>query len=162
MKTKIVITAILLTISFLNAQAQSDMFEKLSNHRDVTSVYISKTLLGMVSNFNTGGADIRSLAGKLEQIEIYNSNGNREANQIIRDGVDSLTRARTYEVLMRVRDGESNTDIVFYGRKERNHFRDLIMHITLSNNVTIIRIMGNFTAEDIQKVMDSTNINNQQ
>jgi hypothetical protein len=160
MKTKIIVTTILLTISFLNAQAQnSDMFEKLSNHKDVTSVYISKTLLGMVSNFNTGGADIRSLAGKLEQIEIYNSNGNREANRIINEGVEELIKAKTYEVLMRVRDGGSSTDIVFYAQKERNHFRDLIMHITQANSATIIRIMGVFTAEDIQKVMDSTKTN---
>jgi hypothetical protein len=155
MKTKIFFTTAVLFFTILSVSAQSDMFERLSNHKDVTSVYISKTLLGMVSNFNTGGANIQSLAGKLEQIEIYSTNGNAEANRIIREGVENLVRTNTYEVLMRIRDNDNN--VVFYAQKEGDRFRDLIMHITQPNDATIIRIMGAFTAEDIQKVMDSAN-----
>ena len=158
MKTKIFFTVALLTISLLSAQAQSsDMFQRLSAHQDVTSVYISRALLSMMSNFNlnTGGVDIQRLSSRLEQIEIYNSNGNAEANRIIREGVASLVNSGTYEVLMRVQDGNNN--VVFYAQKEGNYFRDLIMHVRQSNDYVLIRIMGAFTAEDIQGVMDSTN-----
>jgi len=155
MKTKLFFTVALLAIGFLSIQAQnSDMFEKLSNHRDVTSVYISRTLLRMMSNFDVGGADVRSLAGRLEQIEIHNSNGNAEANRIIREGMEQLEKSDDYELLLRIRDGNSG-NIVFYAKKEDEYFRDLIMHIEEANNSTIIRIMGAFTAEDIQGVMDS-------
>ena len=156
MKAKIFFTVALLAIGFLPVQAQSsDMFEKLSNHRDVTSVYISRTLLRMMSNFDVGGADVRSLAGRLEQIEIHNSNGNAEANRIIREGMEQLEKSDDYELLLRIRDGNSGGNIVFYAKKEDEYFRDLIMHIEEANNSTIIRIMGAFTAEDIQGVMDS-------
>ena len=162
MKTKTFFTVALLTISLLSAQAQSsDMFQRLSAHQGVTSVYISRALLSIMPNLssNTGGVDVQSLTRRLEQIEIHNSNGNAEANRIIREGVASLVDSGTYEVLMRVREGNNN--IVFYARKEGNYFRDLIMHIDETNNSTIIRIMGAFTAEDIQNVADSTSNNAQ-
>ena len=157
MKAKTFFTVALLTISLLSAQAQSsDMFQRLSAHQDVTSVYVSRVLLGMMSNLNlnTGGIDVRRLSGRLEQIEVYNTNGNAEANRIIREGVANLVNSGTYEVLMRMRDGNNN--IVFYARKEGNYFRDLIMHTQQSNDYVLIRIMGTFTAEDIQGAVVST------
>jgi hypothetical protein len=153
MKAKIFFTATLLTISILSVQAQSsDMFERLSNIEGVTSVYISRALLGMMPNFDAGGANIGSLAGRLEQIEIHNSNGNAEANRIIINGVESLVNSGRYELLMRVRSEGNN--IVFYAHRQGEYFRDLIMHINQSNGHTLIRFMGTFTAEDIQGVMD--------
>ena len=154
MKTKIILTSLLLMFGLMAVQAQnSDMFEKLSNHKDVTTVYISKSLLNMMPNLDTGGADIKSLAGKLEQLEIYNTNGNKEANSLIRKEVEALTKSKTYETLMKIKDGTDN--VTFYAHKEKDRFKDLIMFVNEPDDCTIIRIMGNFTAEDIQKVMDS-------
>ena len=156
MKTKTFFTVALLTISLLSAQAQSnDMFQRLSAHQDVTSVYISRALLSWIMpnlSSHTGRAevDVQSLARKLEQVEIHNSNGNAEANRIIREEVASLADSGTYKVVMRMREGNNN--IVFYARTEGNYFRDLIMHIEETNNSTIIRIMGAFTVEDIRNV----------
>ena len=102
---------------------------------------------------DTGGADIKGLAGKLEQLEIYNSNGNKDANNIIRKEIEALVKSKTYETLMKVKDGSDN--ITFYAHKENDRFKDLVMFVNDPEECTIIRIMGNFTAEDIQKVMDS-------
>lgn len=137
----------------LNIQAQgSDMFEKLSNMDDVTTVYVSKSLLRMMPDIDTGGANIKGLANKLDQVEIYTTNGNKEANKLARKEVEALTKSKTYETLMKVKDGGDN--ITFYAHKEKEHFKDLIMFINEPDECTIIRIMGTFTAEDIQKVMD--------
>ena len=160
MKTKIIFTALLLIAGQLTAQADNrDMFQQLSEHRAVTSVFISRTLLNMVSNFNTGGADIRSLAGRLTQIEIYNTNGNADANRIMREGMEKLVESGTYELLMRIRDEDTNVE--FYAHEEEGFFRDLVMYIRDGNDHTLIRLMGRFSAEDIQKVMDSANNDNE-
>jgi len=154
MKIKVFITAVLLMLGLVPIQAQnSDIFEKLSDHKDVTTVYITKALLNMMPNIDTGGADIKSLAGKLEQLEIYDSNGNKDANSIMKKEIDALVKSKTYETLMKVKDGGDN--ITFYAYKEKERFKDLVMFINDPEDCTIIRIMGNFTAEDIQKVMDS-------
>ncbi len=52
-------------------KAQTNMFDRLSNKKEISTVYISKSLLGMMPNMDMGGADIKGLANKLEQLEIY-------------------------------------------------------------------------------------------
>lgn len=154
MKIKALFITILFILGVISVQAQStDMFEQLSNHKDVTTVYISKSLLKMVPNTNAGGIDIKSLAGKLDQVEIYSTNGSKEADKAIRKEIEAVAKSKTYETLMKIKDGWDN--IAFYGHKEKDNFKDLIMFIDEPGECTIIRIMGNFTAEDIQKVMDS-------
>ena len=157
MKIKIITLAIITAFSVLGVQAQKGMFDKLSNHKDVTAVYISKALIKMMPEIDTGGADIKALAGKLEQMEIYSSYSNKEAANIIRKEVEGMTKTKTYEVLMKIKDQGSN--ITFYAFKEKDRIKDLVMLIDQSDECTIIRIMGNFTAEDIQKVMDGADVN---
>ncbi|MFV0417521.1 MAG: DUF4252 domain-containing protein [Dysgonomonas sp.] len=157
MKIKIIILAVITAFSILGVQAQKGMFDKLSNHKDITTVYISKSLLKMMPDIDTGGADIKGLAGKLEQMEIYSSNSNKEAANIIRNEVAGMVKSKTYEVLMKIKDQGSN--ITFYAFKEKDKIKDLVMFIDQPDESTIIRIMGNFTAEDIQKVMDGADVN---
>lgn len=72
MKIKVLITAILLLAGFATMQSQNNMFDRLSDNKDISTVYISKALLSMMPKMDVGagGADIKSLAGKLEQLEI--------------------------------------------------------------------------------------------
>lgn len=153
MKIKVLITAMVFMFSFIAVQAQNSMFDKLSNHKDISTVFISKSLLSMMPNKGAdmmGGADIKNLAGKLEQLEIYNSES-KEASKLIRTEVEAMVKAKTYETLMSVKDKGDN--VTFYAHKEKDRFKDLIMFVNEPNECTIIRIVGNFTAEDIQGVM---------
>jgi len=154
MKTKIILLMIVFISGIAGIQAQNKIFEKLSNHKDITTVYISKSLLNMMPNLDTGGADIKGLAGKLEQLEIYSSNDNKDATKVIRDEIDGLVKSKTYEVLMKVKDQGNN--VTFYAYKEKDKIKDLVMFVDDPESCTIIRIMGNFTTDDIQKVMDGT------
>jgi len=156
MKMRLFFTTVIFLFSLVVVQAQNnEMFERLSNHKDITTVYISKSLLSMMPNMVEGGPDIKALAGKLEQLEIYNSNGNKEANKMIRKEMDDLVKTKTYETLMMVKDGTDN--VTFYAYQEKGRFKDLVMFVNDPEECTIIRIMGNFTAEDIQKVVEGKN-----
>lgn len=156
MKTKILLITIISMFSFLGVQAQEDIFEKLSNHKDITTVYISKSLLKMMPNVDAGGADIKGLAGKLEQLEIYSSEGNNDATKMMKQEISNLIKSKTYETLMKIKEKDNN--VVFYAHKEKDRIKDLIMFINNEpNECTVIRITGNFSTEDIQKVVDGTN-----
>lgn len=157
MKIKILALAIITVLSISVVQAQKSMFDRLSDQKDITTVYISKSLLRLMPDIDTGGADIKGLAGKLEQMEIYSSNSNKDAAKIIRNEVAGMVKSRTYETLMKIKDPGS--DITFYAFKEKDKIKDLVMFVDQPEECTIIRIMGNFTTEDIQKVMEGTDIN---
>lgn len=151
MKIKVLIIGMLFLLSATVVQAQDIMFDKFSNDRNISTVYVSKALLKMMPEMDMGGANVKGLANKLEQIEIYSSE-NKDAVKMMKLETESMKTNKAYEVLMSVKDGDEN--VVFYAQKDRDNFKDLIMLVTEPNEFTIIRIVGNFTAEDIQKVID--------
>ena len=155
MKLKVLITSILLLLGIAAMHAQNTMFDRLSANKDISTVYISKALLNMMPKMDVGagGADIKSLAGKLEQLEIYSSQS-KDAAKLIRNEFEGIKKGKTYETLMAIKDKDDN--ITFYARKEKDNFKDLIMFVNDPEECTVIRIMGNFTAEDVQKVMNSS------
>jgi len=105
----------------------------------------------MMPNMNAGNINVKGLAGKLEQLEIYNSDGNKDASKVMREEIASLVKTKKYEVLMSVKEDGEN--ITFYAYKEKDKFKDLIMFMEEPTECSIIRIVGNFTAEDVQGVM---------
>lgn len=127
------------------------LFDRLNGHKNITSIYISKSMLDLASNMkiNMGNANIKDISRKLDQIEIYTSE-NKDAAKLMQAESKTFSRNKAYELLMNIKDNE---DIVtFYGVKVKETFKELIMITTESEECVIIRMVGNFTAEDIQKV----------
>lgn len=151
MKTKIYLITILLIFSFLTVNAQEDIFEKLSNHEDITTVYISKSLLNLMPDVNTGGANIKGLTGKLEQLEIYNTEGSKDASKLMKQEIAGLVKSKKYEILMKVKEKDNN--VTFYVYKEKERIKDLIMFVDDMDECSIIRVKGDFSAEDVQGVV---------
>lgn len=107
----------------------------------------------MMPDMDMNGANVKGLSKKLEQLEIYN-NESKEASGIIRTEIDKLIKNKTYEGLMQMKDSDDN--ITFYANKEKGRIKELIMYINNSDECTIIRILGNFTTEDIQSVISGS------
>ena len=154
MKTKNWLIAAIVLLNIVGASAQ-DLFEKLGNHDHITTVYISKALLNMfpamADKVDVNGVDVKNIVAKLEQIDIYTSE-NKEASQLIRTEANKLqSQSRTYEVLMRIKDGSDN--IVFYAEKVKDRFKSLVMFVDSGEECTLIRLLGSFTAEDVQNVI---------
>ena len=154
MKTKIGLIAAIILLNIVGASAQ-DLFEKLGNNDQITSVFISKSLLSMFpsmsDNINVEGVDVKDIVAKLEQIDIYTSD-NKEAAQLIRTEAKKLqSQNKAYEMLMKIKnEGE---DVIFYAEKDKNNkFKSLVMFVDSSDSCTLIRLLGSFTAEDIQGV----------
>ena len=143
MKLKLfIIGLLLLALGSFELRAQNQMFEKFSNNKDIT----------MAGKMDLGGANIKGLVGKLEKMEIYNSE-NKSAVAVMKAETDKLSKDKSFEVLMTVKEKDQN--VTFYAQKDRgDRFKDLIMCITEADECSIIRIMGSFTMEDIQSVID--------
>lgn len=156
MKTKILFVILAFMGSSMLVHAQENFFEKLSEHDEVSTVFISKTLLKMMPDMDMkADVDLKSLANKLEKMEIYNTE-NKSAMDIIRKEMTKIAGNKSYESLMTIKDKESK--INFYGLKDKNKFKDLIMYVNSIDGCTIIRIVGSFTTEDIQAISKTTSI----
>lgn len=154
METKYIIITLLLTIGSISIQAQNstDIFNKFSDNEDITTVFISKALLQLASEMNgdMGGANISNLISKLTQIEIYTTEKESVA-QMMKKESDKFINNKTYESLMKIRDKGDNVDFLIQRNKDR--IDELLMVVSDGEECTIIRIAGDFTMEDIQKVM---------
>lgn len=155
MKMKGLLIAIAFMLSAIAMQAQDKMFERFSNNKDITTVYISKALLSMVPNMDAGGLNVKNLANKLEKLEIYTSESQSAMKAMVAEA-QSMKKNKAYETLMSVKEKDQVVD--FYAQQDSNgKFKDLIMFVNQSDECTVIRIVGNFTMDDIKGVMGSVN-----
>lgn len=133
-----------------NDQRQSSLFDRFSHNKNITTVFITRAMLNMAPNdMGMGNVMIKNLAKKLDQIEIYTSD-TKEAASLMKASVSSFSRNKSYELLMSIKDGDDLT--TFYGVKNNDIFKELIMVTSETTDCVIIRMIGTFTIEDIQKV----------
>ncbi|MCL2597793.1 MAG: DUF4252 domain-containing protein [Paludibacter sp.] len=148
---KIFLTVIVAIAAFLSAHAQDEMFKKLGNEKNISVVYISKALLGLAGNMNIGDANISSLAGKLTMLEIYSSEDPNAIKLMKNESEKLLNDGSELETLMKAKEG--GEVISFVGKKGKDgNISELLMIADETNEFSIIRLIGNFTMKDIEKV----------
>lgn len=144
------VLALILVFSATFMHAQNKVFKELSERKDVQTVYINKSLLGMIPKTETGGVNISELTNKLDQLDIYTSEDG-DAVKHMNSLFEVFDKDKTYENFMSVK--EKDEKVVFYGKQEGGIFKDLVMIVSEPNECTIIRMQGNFTAKDIQNII---------
>ena len=140
------------TTTSLSAQ---NPFERLSESQHITSVIVHKGILQMASNIPgmelAGGLQLKDIISKLDAVEIYTSNNKRGANLVDTEANKYFKNNKSLETLMQVKQADQT--VRFYGEKgRRNNFSSMIMYVSQSDQVTLIRMRGDFTIQDIQKI----------
>lgn len=152
-KNLLILFTLFFSVTAIQAQSTSKMFDKFSNNKDIKSIIVTKAMLSMVSgnnnNFDMNGMNIKGLTNKLDQIEIYTSE-NVAACKNFREEMKDIQKGKNHELLMSAKDGDQNVN--FYAQKEKDIFKELFMFVDQPNQCVIIRLLGNFTSEDIQKI----------
>jgi len=148
---KIILTVLVAITAFSAVKAQDDMFKKLGNDKNISVVYISKALLGLAGNMNLGGADVKGLVSKLTSLEIYSSENaaaiklmKAEAEKLLKDGSQ-------LETLMKAKDKDNIVSFVAKKGKD-GKISELLMISEEPDEFSIIRFLGSFTMEDVEKV----------
>ena len=150
MKYNKLILILIFAFSAAFTQAQSNVFDKLSERKDIQAVHVNKALLEMLPKVETGGVNIAGLVNKLDQLDIYTSEAN-EAIKYMNSLFDFFDKDKAYENFMSLK--EKDQKVVFYGKQDNGTFKDLVMIVSELNKCTIIRMRGSFTAKDIQNIM---------
>lgn len=141
------VAAVLVTASLA---AQESFTKKFGNIKGVTSVYVSKALLGMMPDMKSNGMNFAAVASKLDNIQILNTETKAAANAL-KDGCRQLIAKGKYESLMNVSDGGEHTGI--YMKEYARGKRQYVMLNTDKDETSVIVLTGDLTLQDIKNVI---------
>ena len=142
---------VVVALSCLTANAQVKAFEKYADMKDVSYVYISKFMLGMVGKQATPqvpGVDVKSLASKLSGIQIIHADS-KSAQTKLKNDVKALIAKDKYELLMQMNEDNSKVNIYHHIGKQQSV---VAMQVDEKDDVTIMVFSGKFTLEDVMKM----------
>ena len=147
---KIVLMVALMT-STISLHAQVEEFEKYSDMKNVTYVYISKAMLSLAKNLTTPsvpGMDMKGAFGKLNAIQIITTD-NKATRTKLKEEVADVVKREKYEMLMQVDEDNSKVRIYFKDGKKQ---AVILMSTDESNETSVIVFSGTFKIEDVQKM----------
>lgn len=133
----------------LTASAQVKAFEKYADTKNVTYVYISKYMIGMVGKMATmPGVDISSLSNKLSAIQIITSD-DKAAGTKLKKEVQSILSNGKYEKLMQINEDDSKVNIYHSEGKEQSA---VVMVSDGDGSVAVMVFSGKFSLDDVMKM----------
>lgn len=148
-----IIVAIMLAMTSINAQAQKNPFDKFSDYKDVTYIYISKTMLKLVGTTaipSINGIDIKEIGSKLNSIQIITSE--KGSKKSLKTEALSIIKKDSYEKIMQVSEEDNKVDIYF---KEDKKGSIIVMVNDEKDSTVLIVFSGNFSMANILKMIGS-------
>ena len=155
MKTKDILFLLFLFCATTIAQAQDldSFYKKYSDKEGVTAVYISKNMLNLArgQNFgNLGSINFKAISGKVESVQILTSEKGKVKDELAKE-ISAITK-NGYEMLMQVKDEGEQVDF-YVKNKSNNIISEFIISVNNPKETVFVRISGNFTAEDLRKII---------
>lgn len=153
--SRTLICTLIMLLSSLTVNAQVEEFEKYSDMKNVTYVYISKAMLTLAKGLTTPsvpGMDMKNAFGKLNAIQIITTE-NKAARAKLKAEVADVVKRDKYEMLMQVDEDDSKVRIYFKDGKKQSV---ILMSTDESNETSVIAFSGTFKIEDVQKMAESS------
>ncbi len=144
----------IVTMAFIctTANAQSNPFDKYADSRDVTYIYISKTMLGLMGSkisANINDVNISEIINGLNSIQIITS-GTAATKKSLKNEAQSIVKKNKYELLMQV--SENNRKVDIYHKESKDN--SVIVMITDNENETVLIVFsGTFSTENVMKMI---------
>lgn len=149
---KIILVGIILLMLPVAVSAQSNIYDKYNDKSNVSSIYISKTMLEMQPGVYTKDVNIGKVAGKLEAVYIVST-----IDKTVRRGMSSdiaeFIKKGKYEVLMKQKGNIASSS--FYVKKKGDKVKELIMISDDQAKLSYIHLVGEMTLQDIQNITSS-------
>ena len=145
---QIIMTA-LLVLACTGAKAQREVFDKYEDTNGVTTIYISKTMLGMIPDVKAGKHRIGQIATKLDYIRILSCEKASLMATII-DDARKILRSGNYETIMKMNDDDEKVTI--YQRTQKEGKNEFVLLTEDKDEVAIINVMGAITLKDIKDI----------
>lgn len=150
MKLKIIalITALAAT---LGASAQTNLYKTLAKIPDVTSVYISKTMIDLGLS-SADDMDFSKLKGKLGSIEILTSEESKGCQALQREFEKHV--GSNCELLMKT--SEPGSEVTIYMKKQNKQYEYYLLNIE-PDEANLIIFTGTMSPEEIISMVKTDN-----
>ena len=149
------ILAALLMLMSMTANAQVQAFEKYSNTKGMSYVYVSKAMLSMAMNRMKPGSpaivsvpnfDVKSIMNKLSGLQIITPE-TEAAAQKLKSETMAIVKNGKYNLMMQADNG--NEKVRIYDKEGKS--QSIIVMITEEGKeTTVIVFSGTFTKKDIE------------
>lgn len=141
----------MLTLVGIAANAQVKEFERYSNAKNMTYVYISSYMLNLAGKAAAPSmprVNTKALMGKLSGIQIISSD-DPKASARLKSNTQAFVGNERYELLMQV--DEDSEKVRIYYRKSK-HQSVVVMMSDKDGEVSVIVFSGSFTLDDVMKM----------
>ncbi|MDD4608789.1 MAG: DUF4252 domain-containing protein [Bacteroidaceae bacterium] len=128
--------------------AQSQLYDKYSEMENVTTVYLSKAMLGFTPSVD--GLNMTKVAKKLDAIVILTTE-KKETAQLLKADLVKLLSTGVYKALMKVKD--EGDHVSFMIKEKDNKVQELLMLVEEKEEMTVIQMIGDINLEDVQSIM---------
>lgn len=155
---KILIVCITCLCGVQAVGAQNSLFDKYGDMKDVTSVYISKTMLDLQTGLYTDDLNIGKVAGDLEAVYVI-STFNLNIKKELRNDIESYIKKSKYELLMKKKGNVSSSTI--YILKKGDKVKELVMITDGAAKLSFILLKGEIALQDIKNMTYLLQANNQ-
>lgn len=155
MKKIIVIAVMLLSAIGAFAQDGKSIYQKYSDEKDVSAVYISPAmfrLMGKIPDLKIEDSDINlgPIIKSLSGLYIIDST-NPIVNDTLKGEVDSMVKAGRYEMLMEAK--ESGETVRMYTLGTEAIVNSFVMLSLADDEVSFICFDGNMNRDDLEKLL---------
>ncbi|MCD8166134.1 MAG: DUF4252 domain-containing protein [Bacteroides sp.] len=148
---------IMMVVTFilpLMAMAQSRLYEKYSDMKNASSVYISKAMMELSEEIFTKEYYIGKVSGQLEGIYFISSQ-HKEMKEKIKEDVLQFLKSGNYEDLIVHKGTGSQT--AFYIKRTQENVKELIMTTESDKKINFIQLIGDLTLSDIKNITTYNN-----
>ena len=154
-------TRFFLVVSILllscTANAQNSVFDKYNDMHNVSSVYISKTMIEMQPDLYTKDLYIGKVAGQLDAVYIVSTMDNTIKKDMRKDIGQYIEKGK-YELLMKQKGRVSRS--AFYVKRKGEKVKELVLITDGATSLKFIVLSGDLTLKDIQNITNYQSTSN--
>lgn len=158
MKKLIIVLLLTLFTVTVSAQSGRDIYNRYSDEKDVSAVYISKSMFRLMGKLpavelNDEDINLTELVKSLDGFYLIDCN-NPNVIQNLKDDVNKFVKASRYEILMEVKDDGAETVRIYIISKD-DDVEGLVMLIDDEDSCTFICLDGRMSRENLEKMLPS-------
>ncbi len=153
------LSILILTFISFATHAQTNSFDKFSNFKDITYVYLSESMLKLIGTDaipNINGVDIKEIGSKLKSIQIISSNEARiglsetkKNRELLKTETQKIIKKSIYEKLMQITENDSHVEI--YHKKEKEISTLVMIYDDQNDDYMIVVFSGTFNISNVMQ-----------
>lgn len=154
----IIFATLLMSAAALSAQNAKSIYNKYSDAKNVSTVYVSPAMLSMMGDKGTkidGKIDIAPFVNSLSGIYVIDSE-NKSINKSLEADVKNLVNSGKYELMMEAKDDGEMVRI--YTVSEGDFVTSFVLLAVESDECTFISMDGKISKDDMRKLAGQMNM----